>query len=112
MKCIVWMSALTNCLIAGFTSDQLVQYMPRFYVQARHDFTSLEHDKGWLVVFVIFGLEHVLIVFGFLITALIPDLPADVSEDIEKQHFEQQSQRRIQRRGSSAVQSKLEKKIQ
>lgn len=99
-KCLVWLSALTNCLIAGFTSDQLVRYMPDLYIQARHDFTSLAHDKGWLVVFVIFGLEHILIVVGFLITAIIPTVPQKVSENLERQYHDQIRRRLMQKQSS------------
>jgi len=110
LKCVVWSSALTNCLLAGFTSDQLVQYMPSFYIHDRSGFTTLEHDKGWLVVFVIFGLEHLLVLTGLVITAIIPSVPGDVSVGMERLHFEQ-SQRRLLRRSSVAKTRKKREKF-
>jgi hypothetical protein len=51
LSCVIWMSALTNCLIVGFTSDQMKEIFPAFYMR----------DKGWIAVFVILGLERILL---------------------------------------------------
>jgi len=84
LSCIVWMSALTNCLIVGFSSDQMMQVFPNFYMQDRAGDTHLVHDKGWIAVFVIFGLEHLMIIIGLLIYAVVPEIPEDVHEEVEK----------------------------
>ena len=85
--CIIWMSALTNCLIAGFTSDQLMHYLPSFYVQDESGYSDMGHDKGWILVFVIFGLERLLLIAGLLIWAIIPAVPEDVMNEFERRQF-------------------------
>ena len=88
MACVIWMSALTNCLIAGFTSDQLMHYLPSFYIQDEETgYTDMGHEKSWIVVFVIFGLERLLILIGLLIHAIVPAVPEDVSDQLERQHY-------------------------
>lgn len=101
LSTLVWMSALTNCLLAGFTSDQLMHYLPDFYLHDRSGFTTLEHDKGWLLVFVIFGLERLLLVLGLLLYVTIPDVPEDVTDELERRHYvhtQQRENRRSNRR--------------
>ena len=88
MACVVWMSALTNCLIVGFTSDQLMHYLPSFYIQDETTgYTDMGHEKSWIIVFVIFGLERLLILIGLLIHAVIPEVPEDVTDQLERQHY-------------------------
>ena len=44
MASVIWTSALTNCLIAGFTSRQLTHYMPDMYIRDEAGFNNnLEH---------------------------------------------------------------------
>ena len=81
------MSALTNCLIVGFTSDQMKEIFPAFYMEDKHGDTHLVHDKGWIAVFVIFGLERVLIIIGLLIWAIVPEVPEDVQDEVERLHY-------------------------
>jgi anoctamin-10 len=87
LSCIVWTSALTNCLIVGFTSDQMKEIFPAFYMEDSHGDTHLVHDKGWIAVFVIFGLERIMIVLGLLIYAIIPAIPEDVEEEVERLQY-------------------------
>jgi hypothetical protein len=87
LSCLVWASALTNCLLAGFTSDQLMHYLPSFYLHDRSGYTTLEHDRGWLLIFVIFGLERLLLVGGMLVYAIVPGVPEDVTDELERRHF-------------------------
>jgi anoctamin-10 len=87
MACVIWASALTNCLLFGFTSDQMMQYMPRFYAQDEQGYTLLVDDKGWIVVFVIFGLERLLILSGLLVYVIVPEVPEDVMDELERRRF-------------------------
>jgi Calcium-activated chloride channel len=87
LSCLVWMSALTNCLLAGFTSDQLMHYLPTFYLHDRSGYTTMEHDRGWLLIFVIFGLERLLLVLGMLLYVIVPDVPEDVTDELERRHY-------------------------
>lgn len=94
MASIIWMSALTNCLIAGFSSRQLTHYLPEFYIKD-DDGNSIDHKDGWLVVFVIFGLERLLLVTGLLIFAIVPSIPEDVADELERRQFVRAEQRLI-----------------
>jgi hypothetical protein len=87
MACVVWMSALTNCLLFGFTSDQMMHYVPDFYVRDTAGFTLLTHEKGWIVVFCIFGLERLLVLSGLLIYAIVPGVPEDVMDELERRQY-------------------------
>jgi len=84
---VIWMSALTNCLIAGFTSDQLMHYLPSFYERTEQDFSDMGHEKGWVLVFIIFGLERFMLVIGLLLYNLIPEVPEDLLDLLEKREF-------------------------
>jgi len=83
----VWCSALTNCLLVGFTSEQLMQYLPELYIEDKNGFVHLVHDKGYLTVFLIFGLEHGLLLLGLLICALIPMVPEEVEDKIDHLNY-------------------------
>lgn len=84
---IIWMSALTNCLITGFTSDQLMHYFPSFYTRTEGGYTEMGHDKGFIAVFMIFGLEHVVLVLGLLTFAIVPAVPEDVQDELERRQY-------------------------
>jgi hypothetical protein len=88
VSCVIWASAFTNCMIAGFTSNQLIRYMPNLYVRDESSMDySIEHDDGWMVVFVIFGLERILLLMGLLIHAIVPAVPEDVVTEMERWHY-------------------------
>jgi hypothetical protein len=72
---VIWMSAFTNCMITGFTSQQLTHYLPELYLPGKLD---------GIVVFVIFGLERVLLFLGLLVYAIVPAVPEDISEQLER----------------------------
>jgi anoctamin-10 len=87
LECMVWSSALTNCLLFGFTSDQMMHYMPSFYVEDGHGVTHLVQDKGWIAVFIIFALERVLIYFGLSLYAMVPSIPEDLAIELQRRRF-------------------------
>ena len=91
---VIWTSAITNCLIAGFTSGQLTHYLPEFYIRDKDtgDY-NFDDEDGWLVVFVIFGLERVLIILGLIIFAIVPATPEDVVDAIERRQYVRLQQR-------------------
>ena len=87
MASIIWLSALTNCLIVGFSSDQLMHYLPDFYQRDENDYTYMGHAQSWIVIFVIFGLERLLLVLGLLLHAIIPPVPEELQDQLERQHY-------------------------
>jgi len=108
VSCILWLSALTNCLIFGFTSDQLMQYLPQFYYLNEQGHTRLAEGRGWIVVFIIFGVERLLVYTGLLIYAVVPEIPEDVMEELERRHFvRMQESKRIKEQRMSIASSLL-----
>jgi hypothetical protein len=78
MKVIVWMSAITNCMIFSFSSQQMVQYLPDYFTidtEGEHD---LKDGNGWIVVFIVFGIERFLLIAGIILCLAIPSVPEDV----------------------------------
>lgn len=94
MASVIWMSALTNCLIAGFTSGQLTHYLPDFYIREDDGYT-IDAEDGWVVAFVIFGLERLLLLAGLLIFAVVPEIPNDVAIELERRHYVHSQQRAL-----------------
>jgi anoctamin-10 len=83
----VWFSCLTNCLLFGFTSDQMNHYLPSMYVEDDAGVTHLVHDRGWLAIFIIFGLERFLIYFGLAVHAMIPTIPEELKVELKRRRF-------------------------
>ena len=84
---IIRLSAVTNCLIFGYTSGQLMEWLPHLYQMDDTDRMRFGQDKGWIVIFIIFGLERALLYIGMLLDAIIPDVPEDVMNELERKHF-------------------------
>lgn len=106
LKGIVRLSALTNCLIFGFTSGQLMEWLPSLYRIDETDHMRFRHDKGWIVIFIIFGLERILLWTGMLLDSVIPDVPEDVMNHLERRYFvleeesrEYEHQKELKRQG-------------
>lgn len=87
LNALVNLSALTNCLIFGFTSGQLMEWIPSLYTIDDSDHMRFKDNKGWLVIFIIFGVERALLYFKKLVDGFISDVPDDVMEELERKHF-------------------------
>lgn len=64
-----------------------MQYMPSLYSQTKAGYTEMSHEDGWILVFVIFGLERILLVAGLLIYFTVPAVPEDVQDELERRQF-------------------------
>ena len=87
IKCIVWLSAFTNCMIFCFSSMQMVQFLPDYFTidpDGEHD---LKDGNGWQVVFIVFGIERILLVVGILLSLAIPDIPEDVKVKVQQREY-------------------------
>mmetsp|Transcript_3712 Transcript_3712/g.5662 ORF Transcript_3712/g.5662 Transcript_3712/m.5662 type:complete len:715 (-) Transcript_3712:32-2176(-) len=100
---LVTLSALTNCLIFGFTSGQLMEWLPGLYTIDESDHMRFSDNKGWLVIFIIFGVERALLFTKLLINAVIPDIPEDVMDELQRKHFVQEEESRQYERGLGNV---------
>ena len=81
------LSCLTNCLLFGFTSEQMVHFLPHLYVQDDNGDAHIVHDKGWIAVFVMFGVERVLILIGILLRKMVPSMSEELSIDIQRRRY-------------------------
>ena len=87
LQCMIWFSCLTNCLLFGFTSDQMMHYLPNFYIRDGEGITHMVQDKGWITVLIIFGLERVLVYLGILLHATIPSIPEDLVIQLRRRKY-------------------------
>jgi anoctamin-10 len=87
LQFMVWFSCLTNCLLFGFTSDQMMHYMPNFYFRDDEGVTHMVHDKGWVAILVIFALERVLIYLGLGLNAMIPSIPEKLEIQLKRRKY-------------------------
>lgn len=62
-------------------------YLPSFYVRDEVGFTDMGHEKGWLLIFTIWGLEHFMIVVGLAIFYIVPSIPEELLDKLERRHF-------------------------
>ena len=78
MKCIAWMSAITNCLIFTFSSMQMMQFFPEYFTMNKDGEHGLKAGNGWIAIFIVFGIERVLLFVGIILNWAIPDIPQEV----------------------------------
>lgn len=83
----IWSSCLTNCLLFGFTSDQMMHYLPHFYTRDEAGVTHMIHDKGWIAILIIFGLERALIVIGLVLQGLIPTITEELRIQLQRRKY-------------------------
>ena len=91
IKCIVWFSAITNCMIFCFSSMQMVQYLPQYFNVDNSGEHDLKDGNGWIVVFILFGIERLLLVTGIVLSIAIPSTPEDVRiKEQQKEYIQMQ----------------------
>jgi hypothetical protein len=77
MTFIIWMCALTNCLIFGMSTMQLMELLPDFLIEDE-DLDLLSGKGSTSAVFIIFGLERLMVYCGFIINVALPSVPGKV----------------------------------
>ena len=87
LQFMVWFSCLTNCLLFGFTSDQMMQYMPDFYVRDSEGITHMIRDKGYVAILIIFGLERILLFGGLILHGMIPAIPESLLVRLQRRNY-------------------------
>lgn len=87
MTGIVVLSALTNVYIFGFTSQQLMQYAPSWFVIEEDGDQGLVAGSGRYVVMLVFVIEHAMLLLGLLIAVAVPAVPDDVTEQMKHRAF-------------------------
>jgi hypothetical protein len=102
---LILISGLTNCLLFGFSSNQLRVLVPQLYrksprITASVDEVLVEGERGWIIVFIIFGLERMLIMVGRLVRAMFAEIPEDVWKELERRQRLHEEERRMLRERS------------
>ena len=64
-----------------------MEYLPSFYYLNDYGHTRLAAGKGWIVIFIIFGVERLLVFAGLLIYAVVPEIPEGMMKELERRHF-------------------------
>jgi hypothetical protein len=83
----VWFSCLTNCLLFGFTSDQMMHYVPVLYMRDDTGTTHMVHDKGWIAILIIFALERILIFVGLSLNVMIPKIDENLVVQLKRRKY-------------------------
>jgi hypothetical protein len=65
----------------------MMEYLPSFYYLNDYGHTRLAAGKGWIVIFIIFGVERLLVFAGLLIYAVVPEIPEGMMKELERRHF-------------------------
>lgn len=84
---IVWMSALTNCFIFGYSSRQMMAYFPSFFVIAADGDQQYADGKGSFAILLVFLLERILLVMGIIICLSFPRIPTDIAVKLDRLAF-------------------------
>ena len=56
-------------------------------MSADEEHLRLKEEKGWILIFIIFGMERLLLYSASILAAVIPDVPEDVMDELERKHF-------------------------
>ena len=86
-KIILTISAFTNCCIFCFSSMQMVQFLPQYFHIDEEGKHELKNGSGWIVVFIVFGIERVLLILSKIIDMAFPDIPNDVKIREQRKQF-------------------------
>ena len=83
LTCTVWLSAITNVLVMGLTSEQLKTAFPALFSDLGSTHAA---RKGGIELMV--GMEHALLLAGLAITAAVRAEPAWVRDDVQRRGYE------------------------
>lgn len=98
ITCLIWLSALTNCLIFGFSSQQMMEFLPSLFVIGSDGDQHFAEGKGKMVVLLVFTFERVMAVIGIVICFAISSVPDDVRVKIERlSYLKEQEARKVQK---------------
>lgn len=64
----------------------MYQYLPKYFIideDGEHDLGS----EGWVVVFIIFAIEHALILIGILISVAVPNVPNEILQKEQQKEY-------------------------
>eukprot|EP00004_Rigifila_ramosa_P016078 TRINITY_DN3783_c0_g1_i1.p1 TRINITY_DN3783_c0_g1~~TRINITY_DN3783_c0_g1_i1.p1 ORF type:complete len:673 (-),score=170.04 TRINITY_DN3783_c0_g1_i1:58-2076(-) len=81
---LTFVSVLTNMMLIGFSSDQLVRWMGQHYFDNND---NMKPGMGRYVVGTIFTLEHVLYLVVFFLWVVLRSVPAHVSNGVAREKY-------------------------
>ncbi len=87
LRVMVWTSALTNCLLFAFTSNQMQQWLPSNFTTDSFGRPMLVSENAHETVLIMFAIEHALFLIGLFVRSLVDKTPQDVVIEIEKRQW-------------------------
>jgi len=86
MTFIIWFSALTNCLLFGMSSKQLMELLPNDLIEDE-DLDLLSGKGTPMAVFIIFGLERIILVLGLVMNLVLESVPDCVKVKLDRAEY-------------------------
>ncbi|XP_065883003.1 anoctamin-10-like isoform X2 [Dysidea avara] len=88
MKAMVYIGILTNCFILGFSSEQMMQWLPWLFTRDAVDGDQvMALGSGRYVVLLVFAAEHLLFLVALMLEYMINTVPKKVRIGIAKQDY-------------------------
>jgi len=87
LRVMVWTSALTNCFLFAFTSNQMRQWFPSNFTTDNFGRPMLVSENAHETVLIMFAIEHALFLIGLFVRSLVDKTPQDVVIEIEKRQW-------------------------
>eukprot|EP00854_Cymbomonas_tetramitiformis_P001394 gene1394-1997_t len=81
------LAAITNVMIFGFGSDQMMEWLPGWYTDLGGK-RELAEGMGRFVVGGVFVIEHVVLMVVMFLHYAIPDMPSDVQVEVARRAYE------------------------
>jgi len=85
LKSFAWLAASSNLIIFAFTSSQLRQWLPDYYVTDAAGQSTPKASSAHEILLVVLIIEHCLIITAMLGRNAIPSTPESVRVEVQKQ---------------------------
>ena len=97
VEAMVWMSVLTNVVLAGLASNQLRTLFPSF------------GDGGRPSFFLMASIEHALLLVGVVLSLGVRTLPANVRDDVNRREYEKKQALSMEAEAQAVLQRQAER---
>jgi len=85
LKCFAWFSAVSNLIIFAFTSSQLREWLPDYYVTDEVSGRTVpKASSAEQILLVILVIEHLALLFAISVKNAIPSIPENIRVEIQK----------------------------
>jgi len=87
LNVIAFLSIVTNCIIFGLVSDQMIVWFPAMFKEVDDDLLLVD-GMGRYAVALVFGIEHVVLLLCLIIRFCVPGKPEWVKNHLERGKYE------------------------